>query len=216
MGQGTPGPIIPSEGEGPKITPTPGGPAGVPIGGEPTKAFKPLMEEGGKVGLEPGAMGSPLDLVRGGGPLGASEATPGALQTMMETLSKKTGLLQGEMTDARYNELSPGQRALVEAKTGQLQGHMEAIANYTGTEPPKGPDAGLGQLKKWVGVLTGAQGELSSASGALSVANPGEISAAKMMQVQARLMAADRTINFMSAVVGKSVDFIKQIFQMQI
>ncbi len=216
MGESAQGPLKPLEGEGGKITPSPGGPAGAPIGGESTKAFKPMMEEGQPAGLEPGTGTSPMDLVRGGGPMGSTEATPAALQGQMETLGKKTQLLQGEMTDTRYNELSPGQRALMEAKTGQLNDHMGAIANYTGTEPPKGPEAGMNQLQKWVGVLTGAQGQLSSASGALSVTDPSKLSPAKMMQVQARLMAADRTVNFMSAVVGKSVDFIKQMFQMQI
>lgn len=180
------------------------------------KEFGPLMEKGeGIVSPESGNQISPMELGQTGQ---QQEVTPQTLQEGLQRVGEKSEALQGIITPSRYDELSTGQKSLLHTKLTQFSEHMKGLADQTGVayqgEVPKG--SAMQAAKTYIGWLTNGQATIQNVANQIGSAKPGSLSVADMLRAQAKLVAAERAINFASAVAGKGTDFIKQMMQTQI
>ncbi len=207
---------IPGQGdiEGPKLGPQQQQqlPDQAPSG----KDFGSLMEKGeGIVTPEGAEQVSPMELAQTGQ---QQEVTPQTLQEGLRRVGDKTAALQGIITPERFDELSNGQKSLLHTKLTQFSEHMKGLADQTGVayqgEAPKG--SAMSAAKTYIGWLTNGQATIENVAKQIGSAKPGALSVADMLRAQAKLVAAERAINFASAVAGKGTDFIKQMMQTQI
>jgi hypothetical protein len=180
------------------------------------KEFGALMEQGeGIVSPESGEQVSPMELGQVAQP---QEVTPQTLQEGIQRIGDKTQTLQSIITPERFDELSPGQKSLLHMKLTQFSEHVKGLADQTGVpyqgEVPKG--SAMQGLKTYIGWLTNGQATIQNVADQIGSSKPGSLSVADMLRAQAKLVAAERAINFASAVAGKGTDFIKQMMQTQI
>ena len=159
---------------------------------------------------------SPMEIAAQG--QAAQEITPEMLQANMNNLIQNAQGLHAQLTEERFNELTPGQKALLDAKLGQFNEGVKGMSQQVDvpyTEPePKTPEGGLKTYLNW---LTQGQDQIANSAKALQEKQgAGQISVADMMRVQAKMMQAQRAINFASAVAGKGADFVKTMMQTQL
>lgn len=184
----------------------------------PTKPFDLHAGEEAGSPLTAADAGSPFDPAAAAGQQ-AGEVTQESLNAYANQIGDKVQGLQGQLTEERFAELTSGQRALLDKKVAQFHESVRGVAGQIGLEQ-KGPEkidlSGLKELKPYLSYLTQGQQQLQHVASALGSHTKGQISVVGMLRAQAQLVAAERAINFASAVVGKGTDFIKTVMQTQI
>ncbi len=178
----------------------------------PAKTFD--IEKGTKTAGTEGP--TPMEVA---GQAGAPQSvTPEALGQQSNQLQAKSQALTQALDEQTYAKLSDGQKSLLMTKANQYAQQMGHISTMTGGKfAPEELKAGTNpDLKKIIGWFNDATKTLQEGGGINEVAKDGKMSISDMMRVQARLNAADRAINFATAVVGKFSDALKQLGQTQI
>ena len=180
------------------------------------KEFGPLMEKGeGIVTPEGTEQVSPMELAQQGQ---QQEVTQQTLVEGLQRTNEKAATLLAIVTPERFDELSNGQKSLLHTKLTQFSEHVKGLADQTGVpyegEVPKG--SAMQAVKTYIGWLTNGQATIQNVAEQIGSAKPGSLSVADMLRAQAKLVAAERAINFASAVAGRGTDFIKQMMQTQI
>ncbi len=152
---------------------------------------------------------SPLELAKSSAQRG--EVTTAALDEQLDRLGQKSKVLQNQLTEERFNQLTPGQKSLLSTKLNQFNKNIETLSPEY-----KAKEKGTNALKTYVGWLTEGQAQMQSIAKSLASPEAKEISTSAMLRAQAKLQAAERAINFATAVAAKGADFIKTMMQSQI
>jgi hypothetical protein len=193
-------------------SPIPGPQQEIPSQAASGKQFAPLMEQ---PDTSTPAVGkpTPMELAKGG-TLAAQEISPQVLQEQIDRLQKKTEALRTQLTQERLEELSPGQYKLFNKKIAKFHESIKGASKEVGLlyEPPKESEARK-DIKTFLSWVTKGQSQLENIAASLSKGKQGEISVADMLRAQAQLTAAERAINFASAVVGQITRAIGQVMQ---
>ena len=198
---------------GPKLPPQ--GPQEVPDE-VPSRTF-PGVGEDATGQTTPTDMPSPMEVANSQAGGGQVQVTPDTLNDGIDRLNQKVDVLKTEVTPQRYDELSDAQKVLLHTKLGQFSNSIEGLSKRLGVPYTKPKSKGLlDDAKTVLSWLTEGQNQLNSVAGNLAKKTPGEISVVSMLRAQAQLLAADRAINFASALVAKGADFITKIMQTQL
>lgn len=183
----------------------------------PTRSFAPYMEQ---QGAKPGAVPSPMELAgyereRAGA---AAEVNPESLNQGIKNLGQKVGGLKDELTPGRFGQLTDAQKILLNEKLGQFGQSVKGLSQRLGTpvQLPPAPKGVLSDVKTMLDWLTQGQQQLETVGQNMAKMPPGQISVVAMLRAQAQLLAADRAINFSTAIVSKGADFINKIMQTQL
>lgn len=182
-----------------------------------TRTFEPLMQQ--PVSTETSSeMPSPMQLAAGEEKKGEeSEVTAESLHDGLDRLNDKVGSLKEELTPNRFSEMSDAQKALLKTKLGQFGQSVQGLSHRLGVNysvpQPKGLLSDVRTVLDW---LTHGQAQLSDIGDQLAKKGKGTISVVSMLRAQAQLLAAERAINFATAIVSKGSDFISKIMQTQL
>jgi hypothetical protein len=182
----------------------------------PTKKFDIGAGKGVEAGATQGL--SPVDLAGQQAAQAAREVNPTSLQEQSSLLANKVEQFNKLLNETTFNKLSDGQKGLLLTKAGQYAQQMQGISSLTGGKY-KAPEIKSGDMagfKQVMGMLMNATNTLREGGGIGQLADKKSMNTADMLRVQARILAADRTINFFTAVVGKFSDAIKTLGQTQI
>jgi hypothetical protein len=182
----------------------------------PTKKFDIGAGKGVETSTPQGI--SPADLPGQQAAQAAREVNPTSLQEQSGLLASKVEQFNKLLNEGTFNQLSDGQKGLLLTKAGQYAQQMQGISSLTGGKY-KAPEIKSGDtatFEKVLGMLTSATNTLREGGGIGQLAEKKSMNTADMLRVQARILAADRTINFFTAVVGKFSDAIKTLGQTQI
>ncbi len=184
----------------------------IPEQGASGKDFAASMDTGAEAAKGATAP-SPAEITGAG-----REVTPQTLENGMNVVAKKAGAVEEQLTPERFNEMTSAQKTLLDTKLNQFTQHVKGLSEQVGAsyDSPPEPSKGAKMLEGFIGLLTHGQHQLQTVAQHMGKKSGGQISVADMLRAQAKLVAADRAINFASAVAGKATDFIKQIMQTQI
>lgn len=182
-----------------------------------TRPFEPLMSE--PLTGEPPPSPTPMQLAAGNqqGQWSETEVTPQSLHDGLDRLNQQVGNLKGELTSQRFSEMTNSQKALLKTKLNQFGQNVQGLSQRLGSHytMPK-PKGLLDDVKTVINWLSEGQTQLQSVGDEMAKKTKGQISVVSMLRAQAQLLAAERAINFATAIVSKGSDFISKIMQTQL
>jgi hypothetical protein len=182
-----------------------------------TRPFEPYMAQ--PVSPQPPQAPSPMELAAGEPAArgAAAEVTPDSLHDGLDRLNRQVGTLKGELTPERFADLSEAQKALLKTKLGQFHQNIQGLSQRLGYSSafPK-PKGLLDDVKTVLNWLTEGQSQIENVGSELAQKGKGKISVVAMLRAQAQLLAAERAVNFATAIVSKGSDFITKIMGTQL
>ncbi len=185
---------------------------------EPAKPFSSFMGEGPKVGETTGAKVTPFDLAQGqvvqrAGP--SNETVVG----QMNSTSSVLGDIQNQL-HTKNLKLKQSQKYLLRNKLTEANSLIRTAAEKTGAEvgPPVATVSRQSPIGKFLSYITDSQAQLDNARGMIAKLSKGgqHLSPGKLLLVQVKLAKAQQELEYTSVLLGKAVDDIKMLFNIQI
>lgn len=161
---------------------------------------------------------SPFDLAHG--KVAAPGPTLASLQDQAKMASTTLGDVSNQLNTPKL-KLKQSTKYLLKNKLSSAKGHILSASNKVGApivgdeEEKKG---GGGPLERFVGLVTSGQNQLEATKQRLSeIANSGhEMNPADMLLVQIKLNKAQQELEYSSLLLGKAVDDLKMMMNIQL
>ncbi len=186
-----------------------------PPGGEPFESYMQKAAQAPAAGGTPSI--SPFDLPQAGTPL-AGTPTFDTLLTQVKSAHSMLGDINNQLTTPNL-KLKQSSRYLLRNKLGDANKNVKAANAKLGAEipPPPSPSGGgiVGKFLDYVSEgqsnLMAAQNQLLSMKDQGTSMNPGDF-----LAIQLKLAHAQQNIEYASIMLGKAVDDMKTLFNVQI
>lgn len=161
-------------------------------------------------------------------PMEAAQALnkpPGAPPTM-ESIQGQMNSTSGRLGDVKKKlhtkglKLKQSDKYLLRNKLKQANEHLRSTAQHLGADP--GPPVDLKKsknpLNKFLAMVSDGQHQLSSAAEKLKQLNSTgkSVNAAEMLLVQVKLQKAQQELDYTSVILGKAVEMIRTLLNVQI
>ena len=161
---------------------------------------------------------SPISL-NSAAPTPQKPPTVADLQNQMQTVSSSLGDIKNQL-HTKGLKLKQSDKYLVRSKLTNMNQSLRSVTQNLGGDPGKEPDLSSknSPIAKFLELVSDGQKQLGSAANDIHEASksPGGVSPAKLLQVQVKLQKAQQELDFTSAILGKSTDMIKTLFNVQI
>ena len=190
---------------------------------QPGLSFQKYMEAPSASPTQPGGVSteqvpSPYQIQQG---QVSSLGTPS-----MDSLQTQTSQLQNNLNtvDTQLNtknlSLNQSQKYLLRNKLTESNDSLRSAATKAGAEvnPPLTPSNKLNPVAKFLTYVTDSQNQLASVQKKLKQlsADGKSLSAGEMLMIQVKLNKAQQAIEYSSTLLGKAVEDIKTLFNVQI
>jgi hypothetical protein len=146
-------------------------------------------------------------------------ATLADVQTQMQTVSNSLGDIKNQL-HTKGLKLKQSDKYLLRSKLTNVNQSLRSVSQNLGTNPGPEPDLSSknSPIAKFLELVSDGQRQLGSAANDIHEASksPGGVNPAKLLQVQVKLQKAQQELDFTSAILGKSTDMIKTLFNVQI
>lgn len=160
---------------------------------------------------------SPFDLAKGNVP--PPGPTLQSVQDQTKQATQALGDLNNQLNTPNL-KLRQSTKYLLNNKLSSAYGHILSASNKMGAPDTSGqtPQTRTGPFQKFVNLLTAGQMQLQSAQDYLSnMASDGKsIQPADLLMVQVRLSKAQQELEYSSLLLGKAVDSVKQMMNIQL
>lgn len=180
--------------------------------------FESYMEQAAQASKPQGTPGiSPFDLPQTGAPLAAAPT----FDTLLTQVKSAHGMLGDINTQLQTPNLKLKQssRYLLRNKLGDANKNIKAANAKLGAEtPPPPPSAGGGIIGKFLDYVSDGQSNLMAAQNQLlSMKEKGDgLNPGDFLAIQLKLAHAQQNIEYASIMLGKAVDDMKTLFNVQI
>jgi hypothetical protein len=184
----------------------------------PGQGFETFMKEGTeKPTGRPGEV-SPFELAGGKAAAGAGP-TMESIQAQMHSTSSVIGDLQNQL-HTKNLKLKQSQKYLLRNKLSSANENIHSAAENTGIEKEEPPSTTLRQspITKFLALLTDGQNQLDKTNDMIQTLNStGQMmEPGKLLLVQVKLAKAQQELEYSSVLLGKAVDDIKTMFNIQL
>jgi uncharacterized phage infection (PIP) family protein YhgE len=189
---------------------------------EGVRPFAPYMQEGGgetnplmTAGKTPQV--SPFDLAHGKVP------PPGPNFSTIQDQAKQAQSTLGDIHDQLNTpklKLKQSTKYLLKNKLNSANGHIQSAAGKLGAAPAQEEEApsGAGPLGKFLGLVTSGQRQMAQTQQQLTdLSEKGtEMRPADFLLIQIKLSKAQQELEYSSMLLGKAVDDMKQMMNIQL
>ncbi len=161
---------------------------------------------------------TPMELV-GHPPVGAAQPTFDTLITQAKLASMTLGDVQNQLSTPNL-KLKQSQKYLLKNKLSDATNHLRSANAKMGAPIPDEPeeDSSQGPFSRFMGLLTDGQNQLDSAQAYLKKMNDSgtSLSAGDMLLLQVKMNKAQQELEYASVLLGKAMDDIKTLFNVQL
>lgn len=162
---------------------------------------------------------SPMELAAQGKLAPGKPPTMQDIQTQMSSVSSSLGDIKNQLHTPGL-KLKQSQKYLMRNKLDSANQYIRGAASKMGVDVGEPPDTkGMkNPITKFLAMVTDGQNQLNSAAQQLNNLNSSgqSISAGELLLVQVKLQKASQELEYTSVLLGKAVDIIKQLFNIQI
>ncbi len=145
--------------------------------------------------------------------------TPQTLQAQMNTTSSSLGDIKNQL-HTKGLKLKQSDKYLLRNKLGQADQHLRTANQHLGGDPgvPVNLKSTKNPLNKFLAMVADGQHQLNSAATQLRNLNSSgqEINAGEMLLVQVKLQKAQQELDYTSVLLGKAVELVKTLLNVQI
>ncbi len=187
--------------------------------GEEVRPFKPYME-GGRPNplLESGkTQVSPFDLAHGKVP--AAGPTLNTIQEQSKMAQSTLGDITNQLQTPKL-KLKQSTKYLLKNKLNSAKGHIKSASDKIGAPPVNDEQvpSGSGPLNKFLSLVTDGQNQLEATQQHLAnlSKNGTQMKAADMLMIQIKLSKAQQELEYSSLLLGKAVDDLKMMMNIQL
>lgn len=182
--------------------------------------FASFMQEGGnEVGpkqTSPTQGASPIDI---GSKPPSAPPTLDSVRAQMTTASSSLGDIKNQL-HTKGLQLKQSQKYLLRNKLGQANEQIRSAAEHLGVNPGPLPDVKgkKNPIAKFLELVSDGQDQLNSAATQVrNLDSSGkQLNAGELLLVQVKLQKAQQELDYSSAILGKAVDIISKLFNVQI
>lgn len=188
--------------------------------GEEVRPFKPYMEGGQRANplLESGkTQVSPFDLAHGKVP------APGPTLNTIQEQSKMAQTTLGDINNQLQTpklKLKQSTKYLLKNKLNSAKGHIKSASDKIGAPAvnEEKVSSGGGPLDKFIALVTDGQNQLDATQKHLTdLSKKGDqIKPADMLMIQIKLSKAQQELEYSSLLLGKAVDDLKMMMNIQL
>lgn len=187
-------------------------------GTPPSKDFESYMKSQGAKSSGSTAAGamSPMEAVKG--PAITGTPTLETLSTQAKNAQDSLGNV-GEQLNTPNLKLKRAQSHLLRNKLQDANTYIRSAGSKLGVEsPPLKQQTGSSPIEKFIGYVNDGQNQLLSVQQKLKemAASGEEIRPGDMMQIQVKMNLAQQEIEYSSSLLGKVIDSLKQIMNIQL
>jgi hypothetical protein len=141
------------------------------------------------------------------------------VQNQMQSVSSSLGDIKNQL-HTKGLKLKQSDKYLIRSKLGNMNQSLRSVSQNLGLNPGPSPDLSSksSPIAKFLELVSDGQKQLGSAAQDINNASkqPGGVNPAKLILVQVKLQKAQQELDFTSAILGKSTDMIKTLFNVQI
>lgn len=161
---------------------------------------------------------TPLDLTQ-------KQQTPMQAPTMDSLQSQATNTSNtlntiDDQLNTKNLQLKQSQKYLLRNKLSEANSHIRTAASKTGVDvgPPPSTSAKQNPIRRYLAYVNDSQNQLAEAQSKIKnlSANGGSLSPGDMLMIQVKLNKAQQALEYSSVLLGKAVDDIKMLFNVQI
>ncbi len=161
---------------------------------------------------------TPMELV-GHPPVGATQPTLDTLLTQAKLATITLGDVQTQLQTPNL-KLKQSQKYLLKNKLSDASNHLRSANAKMGAPIPDEPeeDSSQGPLSRFMALLTDGQNQLDSAQAYIKKMNESgtSLSAGDMLLLQVKMNKAQQELEYASVLLGKAMDDIKTLFNVQL
>lgn len=162
---------------------------------------------------------SPMQLSQQGRPSAGTPPTLGDIRSQMQATAGSLGDIKTQL-HTKGLKLSQSQKYLLRSKLSSANEHIRDVAQRTGVDT--GAPINLREKKnpiaKFLELVSDGQNQLNAAIAEANKldASGQSVTPAKLLLIQAKLQKASQELDYTSVLLGKAVDIIKTLFNVQI
>ncbi len=145
--------------------------------------------------------------------------TMDSIQAQMNTTSTSLGDIKNQLHEKNL-KLKQSDKYLLRNKLGQANDHLRSANQHLGNDP--GPPVDLksnkNPINKFLAMVADGQHQLNSAATQLRDLNASgqQINAGEMLLIQVKLQKAQQELDYTSVLLGKAVEMIRTLLNVQI
>ena len=180
------------------------------------KQFDAYMQRDGEQGLK-SERTTPMELAQGTPPTGAPP-TMDSIQTQARVAQDGLGQVEQQLKEPQL-KLKRHQVHLLKNKLSQAQEQIRSAGQKLGIQaPPFKPPAGSSALGRFISYVNDGQDQLIQVQNQLKqMASKGQqLNAADMLSVTVKMNLAQQEIEYSTTLLGKVMDSIKQVMNIQL
>ncbi len=183
--------------------------------------FSEYMKQGNQPpdNTNPANKPTPMETAQGlNRPAGAPPSLQ-SIQGQMNSTSSSLGDIKNQL-HTKGLKLKQSDKYLLRNKLGNASKHLRSTAEHLGADP--GPEIDLKKTKnplnKFLSMVADGQHQLNSAATQLRNMNTSgkSVNAGEMMLIQVKLQKAQQELDYTSVLLGKAVEMIKTLLNVQI
>jgi exonuclease VII small subunit len=186
---------------------------------EPKTSFGDYMKQTpAATEAAPSQATSPLDLSKG--QVGqAMQPTMGSIQSQFNTTSNTLNTVESQL-NTKNLKLKQSQNYLLRNKLSEADTHIRTAASKVGVDVGQPPSLLNKQnpINRYLGLIASSQTQLAQAETKIKQisANGQTLAPGELLLVQIKLNKAQQALDYSSVLLGKAVDDIKMLFNVQI
>ena len=162
---------------------------------------------------------TPMETAQGVNKLPSSPPTMESIQGQMDTTSGRLGDIKKQL-HTKGLKLKQSDKYLLRNKLSKANDHLRTTAKHLGADPgdPINLKASKNPLNKFLAMVSDGQHQLVAANRKLKEMNSSgkSVNAAQMLLIQVKLQKAQQELDYTSVILGKAVEMIRTLLNVQI
>jgi len=186
---------------------------------EPKTSFGDYMKQPlATTGVEQSQATSPLDLSKG--QVGqAVQPTMTSVQSQFNTTAQTLNTVESQL-NTKNLKLKQSQNYLLRNKLSEADTHIRTAASKVGVDvgPASSPMNKQNPINRYLGLITSSQTQLAEAQAKIKEisADGRTLAPGDLLMIQVKMNKAQQALDYSSVLLGKAVDDIKMLFNVQI
>jgi len=183
--------------------------------------FASYMKESAETTTQPTTQNqiSPMELSEQGKINAGKPPTAESIQNQMNTVAGSLGDIKNHL-HTKGLKLKQSQKYLLRNKLSSANEHIRQAAKKVGVEtgPPPDLSGKKSPIAKFLTLVADGQHQLNSAASQIKNLDTSgkKLNAGELLLVQVKLQKAQQELDYSSVLLGKAVDVVKQLFNIQI
>jgi hypothetical protein len=194
-------------------------PGGKSSGVSEQSQFSSYMKSAGPEGAQTTAANYPSPMQLNQTPMSSTPPTLGSIQGQLQAASGSLGDIKNQL-HTKGLKLKQSEKYLLRNKLSQADDHLRGANKFMGGDPGNPPDLNgkKNPIARFLTLVSDGQNQLNSAANQIQNLNTSgkHINAGELLLVQVKLQKAQQELDYSSVLLGKAVDVIKTLFNIQI